>query len=188
MSALDGEELRKSKDITIILGSPASGKTTLARRLAADFELDCLCKDDIKEALFEVLGLGDREWSRLLSEASFAALTRLARAQLAIGRSCILEGNWRATHTRALGAVLAEEGARAAQICCCADPVEIARRFSSRKRHPGHLDHVLSQEELHWAALGSPAFLELDGPRWAYRSDSPEAYLELHRALNNWRL
>jgi len=38
----------KFKDITIILGSPASGKTTLARRLAADFELDCLCKDDIR--------------------------------------------------------------------------------------------------------------------------------------------
>jgi len=178
----------KFKDITIILGSPASGKTTLARRLAADFELDCLCKDDIKEALFDVLGPGDREWSRLLSEASFAALTRLARAQLAVGRSCILEGNWRATHAEGLGAILAEEGARAAQIFCCAEPVEIARRFASRKRHPGHLDEALSRAELQRAALESPAFMDLDGPRWIYRSDANEAYPELCRALNKWLL
>jgi predicted kinase len=180
--------MSKFKDITIILGSPASGKTTLARRLAADFALDCLGKDDIKEALFDVLGSGDRQWSRLLSEASFAALTRLARAQLAVGRSCILEGNWRATHARALRDVVAEEGARAAQICCCAEPEEIARRFASRKRHPGHLDEVLSQAELHPGAPESPAFMDVDGPRWVYRSDSPDAYSELLRALNNWRL
>ena len=180
--------MTKFKDITIILGSPASGKTTLARRLAADLALDCLCKDDIKEALFDVLGVGDREWSRLLSEASFAVLTRLARAQFAVGRSCILEGNWRATHAEGLGAVLADEGARAAQICCCAEPAEIARRFASRKRHPGHLDEVLSRGELHRAALESPAFMDLDGPRWVYRSDSPAAYSELRKALNNWRL
>jgi len=34
MSALGGEDLDKFKDITIIPGSPASGKTTLAKRLA----------------------------------------------------------------------------------------------------------------------------------------------------------
>ncbi len=180
--------MKKFKHITIILGSPASGKTTLARRLAADFELDCLCKDDIKEALFEVLGPGDRERSRLLSEASFAALARLAGTELAVGRSCILEGNWRATHALGLAAVLAEHGARAAQICCCADSVEIARRFASRKRHPGHLDELLSRTELHRAAPESPAFMDLDGPRWVYRSDAAKAYPELHKALNNWLL
>jgi len=178
----------KFKDITIILGSPASGKTTLARRLATDFELDCLCKDDIKEALFDVLGSGDREWSRLLSEASFAALTRLARTQLAVGQSCILEGNSRASHARGLGAVLAEQGARAVQICCCAEPQEIARRFASRKRHPGHLDEVLSRAELDRAAPESPAFMDLGGPRWVYRSDAAQAYSELSKVLNNWLL
>ncbi len=178
----------KFKHITFILGSPASGKTTLARRLAADFELDCLCKDDIKEALFDVLGPGDRERSRLLSEASFAALTRLARTQLAVGRSCILEGNWRASHAQGLTAVLAAHGARAAQIRCCAESVEIMRRFASRKRHPGHLDELLSRTELHRGAPESPGFMDLDGPRWVYRSDASEAYAELHQALNNWLL
>lgn len=178
----------KSKDITIILGNPASGKTTLARRLAGELALVCLSKDDIKEALFESLGVGDRQWSRLLSEASFAALTRLARAQLEIGRACILEGNWRADHAPALAAVLADAGARAAQICCCAEPAEIARRFASRKRHPGHLDQLLSQAEPPAGAPQSPVFMDLDGPRWVYRSDSPGEYSALLAALNNWRL
>ncbi|MGC1389061.1 MAG: AAA family ATPase [Steroidobacteraceae bacterium] len=180
--------MRKFKHITFILGSPASGKTTLARRLAADLGLDCLCKDDIKEALFDVLGPADRERSALLSEASFAALTRLAHTQLAVGRSCILEGNWRASHAEGLAAVLAGHGARAAQICCCAESVEIARRFASRKRHPGHLDELLSRTELHRAVPESPAFMDLDGPRWVYRSDASETYADLHQALNNWLL
>src|SRR5271168_1748958 len=120
----------RNPDLTIILGTPASGKTTLARRLSADFSLPCLCKDDIKEALFDSLGPGDRDWSRRLSEASFAALARLAHTQLAAGNSCIVEGNWRESHAAALRSMLANCGARAAQICCRAEPQEIVRRFT----------------------------------------------------------
>src|SRR5277367_904766 len=93
-------------DLFMILGSPASGKTTLARRLAVDLALPTLSKDDVKEALFDLPGRGDREWSRLLSEASFAALVRLARTQLTAGLSCILEGNWRAAHAASLRRLL----------------------------------------------------------------------------------
>ena len=175
-------------DLTIILGSPASGKTTLARRLSSDLILPCLCKDDIKEALFDVLGTKDREWSRLLSEASFGALVRLARTQLAAGRSCIVEGNWRALHAAGWHGVLAEHGARAAQIWCRAEPKEIANRFTSRKRHRGHQDALLPQGELERAARQPPAFMELGGPRWVYCSDSPTAYTELLQSLKSWSL
>ena len=77
------------------------------------------CKDDIKEALFEVLGQGDRAWSRRLSEASFMTLVSLARRQLSLGQSCIVEGNWRAVNVPGLEPVLG--AGRAPQICCCAD-------------------------------------------------------------------
>ncbi len=40
-------------DLMIILGCPASGKTTLAHRLAAELTVPILSKDDIKEALFK---------------------------------------------------------------------------------------------------------------------------------------
>ncbi|HWS64347.1 MAG TPA: AAA family ATPase [Steroidobacteraceae bacterium] len=69
-------------DLMIILGCPASGKTTLARRLAAELTVPILSKDDIKEALFDVLGFADRERSRRLSDACFAAQLRMAETQL----------------------------------------------------------------------------------------------------------
>ncbi len=175
-------------DLTIILGSPASGKTTLAQRLSSDLNLPQLGKDEVKEALFDVLGAGDRDWSRRLSEASFAALARLARAQLAAGCSCIIEGNWRAAHAPILRGVLADHGARAAQIWCRAEPREIVRRFTSRTRHPGHLDGLLARGELDAGARAEPLFLDLGGPHWVYCSDSPTAYAELLQRLKSWHL
>src|SRR5579883_552668 len=132
--------MRPEADLAIILGSPASGKTTLAARLSRDLRVPYLCKDDVKEALFDVLGCPDRERSRLLSEASFKSLARLARTQLASGHSCIVEGNWRAMHRPLLEAVLRDTGARSAQIWCQAERGEIVRRFTTRQRHAGHLD------------------------------------------------
>jgi predicted kinase len=180
--------MSKAAELTIILGSPASGKTTLARRLGLELSLPVLCKDDVKEALFDTLGVADRGWSRRLSEASFKALALLARTQLALGQSCIVEGNWRALHARALERALTESGARCAQIWCGAEPQEIVRRFTSRTRHEGHLDPLLSLAEIESAAHQPPAFLELAGPRWVYRSDSPEAFAELANGLKSWRL
>jgi predicted kinase len=178
----------RNPDVTISLGSPASGKTTLARRLSEDLSLPCLCKDDIKEALFDSLRPGDRDWSRCLSEASFAALTRLAHTQLAAGNSCIVEGNWRESHAAALRSVLAACEARATQICCRAEPEEIVRRFTSRTRHAGHLDAQLAQGELAASASQPAAFMDLPGPRLIYDSGTPAAYTQLLRELKSWRL
>jgi predicted kinase len=172
-------------ELTIILGSPASGKTTLARQLAADLSLEYLCKDDIKEALFDSLGVGDRGWSRRLSEASFAVLGRLAGVQLALGRSLIVEGNWRPGHTPLLRAALDGAAARAVQIWCCAEPAEIVRRFTQRRRHAGHLDPSIPQSEIESGAALAPVFLELTGVRRIYLSDSPGAYAELIHSLKS---
>jgi predicted kinase len=178
----------RNPNLTIILGSPASGKTTLARRLSAELSLPCLCKDDIKEALFDSLRPGDRDWSRRLSEASFAALTRLAHTQLAAGNSCIVEGNWRESHAAALCSVLSACNACAVQICCRAEPEEIVRRFTSRARHAGHLDAQLAQGELAAAAAQPAAFMDLPGPRLVYDSCASAAYAQLLRELKSWRL
>jgi len=180
--------MAKMANLTIILGSPASGKTTLALRLGAELKLPVFSKDDIKEALFDTLGLGDRGWSRRLSEASFNALGRLARTQLAGGRSCIVEGNWRAVHAQVLKSILSGTGSRAAQIWCCAEQREIVRRFTSRRRHAGHLDDALASRELDAAAPQPPAFMDVDGPRWVYCSDSSTAFAQLLLGLKSWRL
>jgi len=172
----------------IILGSPASGKTTLARRLAAEFRVPCLCKDDIKEALFDVLGVADRADSKRLSDASFAAELRVARTQLEAGLSCMLEGNWAPQHAAAMLPILDATGARSAQVWCRANPLEIVRRFTSRTRHAGHLDAALPRDELQRWSMVPPSFLELTGPRWVYDSDDSAAYEELVRTMKTWRV
>lgn len=174
-----------AEKLTIILGCPASGKTTLARRLGAELRLPLLCKDDIKEALFDTLGAGGRAWSRQLSVASFTALSRLAAAQLGLGLSCIVEGNWRPGH-ESLFQGLAGQGAL--QICCIADPAEVYRRFCSRCRHPGHLDEDMEAADIDAAARRPPEFLDLPGRRLVYRSDAPDAYPVLWRNLEVPRL
>ena len=177
----------KMTNLIIILGSPASGKTTLARRLAADLALPCLCKDDIKEALFEVLGVTDRAGSRRLSDASFAAQLRLAHTQLAVGLSCILEGNWRGEHAPMVSAILSTDGSRACQIACRAAAAEITHRFTSRLRHPGHLDAAVSPQEIR-TFTDPPTFLQVAGAQWIYDSDDPGAYGGLLHTLQCWRL
>jgi predicted kinase len=172
-------------NLTIILGSPASGKTTLARRLGLQWSVPVFCKDDIKEALFEVLGQGDRAWSRRLSEASFTTLVNLAQRQLSLGQSCIVEGNWRAVNVPGLEPVLRSSAACAVQIWCCAEPAEIVRRFLARTRHAGHLDASMPPEELERSAREAPAFLELEGPRFVFRSDEPDAWDALLSALQS---
>lgn len=171
--------------LTIILGSPASGKTTLARRLGTEWSVPVFCKDDVKEALFDSLGQGDRAWSRRLSEASFKVLVHLARRQLSLGQACIVEGNWRAVNVPVLEPMLRASGVRALQIWCCADPTEIVRRFTTRTRHAGHLDSLMPPEELERAAREQPAFLELEGTRLVFRSDAPGAYEGLIAALKS---
>jgi predicted kinase len=175
-------------DLMIILGGPASGKTTLARRLSAELRLPCLCKDDVKEALFDVLGVGDREASRRLSDASFGAQLRLARTQLEAGLSCLIEGNWRPEHAADVRAAAASTGARIAQIGCRANPLETVRRFTARTRHPGHLDASIPGDEIKQSSETPLSFMELSGPRWTYDSDQPLAYEQLIRDLIIWRL
>jgi predicted kinase len=172
----------------IILGTPASGKTTLARRLAAELRVPCLCKDDVKEALFEILGVCDRDGSRRYSDASFAAQLRLAKTQLQAGLSCLLEANWRGEHAPAVLGIAGSTGARLAQILCRCEPGERVRRFTSRVRHPGHLDASVDPAEHARAAEQAAPFLELPGPRWVYDSDSGAAYGTLLARLNSWRL
>jgi glucokinase len=62
------------KRVALVNGVPASGKSTLARALAANTGWPVLALDTVKEALFDHLGAGDREHNRMLGRASYQAI------------------------------------------------------------------------------------------------------------------
>ena len=62
----------------VLSGLPASGKTTVARPLAAALSLPLLDKDGILESLFESLGVSTTEERSCLSRASDRVLQNVA--------------------------------------------------------------------------------------------------------------
>jgi predicted kinase len=133
--------------LVIVDGSPASGKTTIARSIAEALSLPMLSKDVIKDALFDTLGVGDRDWSRKVGIASVDVILRLAAQELRSARGVILESTLDPRFELApLRAIIADHPAIVVQVYCSA-PVEMVVRRSldraaSGERNAGHVDQA----------------------------------------------
>jgi len=160
--------------VLIVSGPPCTGKTTLARRLAASFALPLMTKDTIKESLFETLGTdcrqsaSDRAWSKRLGGASMELLYVYVESQLAAGRSCVVEGNFIAAFgTPAFRRLQERYPFLPIQVNCVADPSVLAARFRERalsgERHPGHHDHLPPNPQLNRPISGRLEPLDIGG-------------------------
>ena len=182
--------------LLLVGGAPASGKTQLARQLAARYGAALCTKDEIKEILFETLAApaeyaqcgGDTlsvGWSRRLSDASFALQFHFAATLLRAQRCVLLEGNFRpGEHEVPLTALLSAAGAQAIQILCQASSATRAARLAARAgdagRHPAHHDERINAHQ------PGPDFLDLPGARLNCSSDadSPQALAVLCAELD----
>jgi len=132
----------------IVSGLPGSGKSTLARRLAPALGLPLLDKDDVLEALFDSLGIGDAAWRTRLSRSADEVLRRLATQM----EGAVLASWWR--HPKAEGESgtpiewLSSLPAKRVEVYCACEPRIAAERFLGRTRHAGHLDGTKDREGL----------------------------------------
>ena len=160
--------------LIVVTGRPAAGKSTLARWLAAELQLPLVSKDPIREVLFDRLGWKDRPWAQLLGRASIDLIFYFAEAQLAAGRSLILDNAFAPSlSTERFRALQAQFGVPIIQLVCDAEAGTLLRRFDERaqagSRHPGHGDQAVIESRKAWLASGGvpePLFshvMDLDG-------------------------
>lgn len=155
--------------VIFLLGLPASGKSSLARRLARDLALPVVSKDEIKEQLFDSLGQSDREWAKRLGGAAFDILY-LTLSKLLLSRSCVIVDADFVAPQRAqteLSRIAVQVPYRSLRINLVCDGDVLFERFKSRslsgERHPGHVDHLNFAEFEATLRRGRRPALELDG-------------------------
>ena len=132
--------MRLDGKAVVVTGLPASGKTTIARALAASLAFAFLDKDDFLECLFEEQGVGSRQHRMALSRRSDELFQEEARSH----RAVVLVSHWRprigpidtGTPTDWLGEAFTD----IVEVCCVCAPQTATERFLLRRRHAGHLD------------------------------------------------
>ena len=169
--------------LIVVSGPPASGKTTLSRRLAADLRLPLVQRDSFKEILFDTLGWQDRAWSQRLGGASYELLYYTLDLLLQTGQPCIVESNFsRAFASQKVTTLLERHGYSAIQILCFAAPNVLIERFTARyatsERHPGHVDasalpEFTAQIQQRWEPL------DVAGPLIELDTGAPFDYAQL---------
>lgn len=140
--------------IFIMQGGPATGKTTIGKRLAQSFKIPYLSKDGVKEPIFDHVGCPiafetDETLSgRKMDDAAIAILFYLIEMQAQARNSCLIDSTFEARHTPTLREHQSRYPFTPIQILCRAEEAELARRYQRRaethERHPGHLDQILS--------------------------------------------
>ncbi len=158
--------------VVVVSGAPATGKTTLARRLALDVDARLLSKDAIKESLADAIGLPHTvAESSQLGDAAYAALFALLRSTVEAGQAAVVEANFRRGRSEdELGRAL--DGADLRQLHCTAVPERIEARYRERTdRHPAHLDALRIDDVGAEVADGRYAPLTMDGALLVVQTD-----------------
>ena len=157
-----------NKILIIVSGPPCTGKTTLGEKIAEQFRLPLVSKDDIKESLFNSLGTKDREWSKNLGISSYRLLYYFLESLLRSGNSLVVESNFKAEYdSKKFLNFIKEYGYTPLQIQCKTKGDVLFERFKKRsesgERHPGHVDHLNYTEFEESLLKGSYEPLEIGG-------------------------
>lgn len=160
--------------LVVVTGPPASGKTSIAKRLAEELKLPFISKDTMKERLYETFGSGDN-LEDTVEHAALSILFSVVASNLAAGVSVLAESNFDAeSDVQPFRDLCKRFDVRIVQVHMDRDIDKLTKKFVKRveqgTRHPGHGDEPEDAEEVRakveagfWSALEIPgALIEAD--------------------------
>jgi len=141
------------KNLIIITGDLAAGKSTLAASLANELKIPFITKDTLKEIACDAIGYSSREENRHLSIAATSAMVYFFQQMALANNDLILEANFREDELYKIKQIAEENTYRVALIVLTGDINLLYQRFLDRlsNRHIAHcslnLDYSLERFE-----------------------------------------
>lgn len=136
--------MEKKTEVIIIAGMPASGKSTVAKKLGTEFGYPILEKDELKEALFDTVGFECYAEKRRLDLAAAAVLLRAADAMLKAGTSLIIVNNFRTDMEEAVQNMLDSNQCICVTVFFTGNADVFYKRYVERDlAHARHLGHIV---------------------------------------------
>jgi uncharacterized protein len=138
ITALEAATVR----LVVLGGSPGTGKTSIAARLADEIGAVVVSSDGVRTEIPETSDPSTR-YDVTARHAVYDELRRRAGALLARGESVVLDATWCEPAERAAARVVADRcRAVTTELWCVAPAYVAARRIESRRAHRGGLSEV----------------------------------------------
>ena len=129
--------------LVIIAGMPATGKSTITKKIAGKLGLPILEKDDLKEELFDTVGYKDLAEKRMLDRAATAVLLRATKSVLRSGQSLIIVNNFESNMRDTVQKLIDSSGCASVMVFLDGDPEVLYARYVERdKKHSRHQGHT----------------------------------------------
>ena len=128
------------KNLIIITGDLAAGKSTLANSLSEALQIPCLIKDTLKEIAYDAIGYETREENRELSISAMNSMIYFFNQVAKVGGDLILEANFRSEELEDIQDIAMENNYQVLLLSLIGDVNLLYQRFLDRlsTRHIAH--------------------------------------------------